>query len=165
MITNLVRRVRRNHGLEHATVAVLLERGMRPPLGGYSTAGGFLIFGRASTEFVTHAVREALDKLREGQRELAVSRYCGTTLVTGALLAGFLSAVIMGRGRKRLQRIPVAALAVLCATLVSRPLGDALQRRYTTLADMDGLKIAEVKRVWAGPAVVHRVRTILDPVG
>ena len=163
MIGDLIRRVRRNHALEHATVAMLLESGVRPPLGGYSTSGGFFIFGRAPTEVITRAAHEALDRLSRGQSELAVSRYCGTTLVTGAILSGLVSAVILGRGNKRFQRIPSAATAIICATLVSRPLGNTLQRRYTTLADMSGLEIAEVKRVWAGPYVVHRVRTGTTP--
>ena len=97
MTFNPIRRVRQNHGLEHATVTVLLERGVRPPLGGYSTAGGFFIFGRASSETVSDAVYEALARMKEGQKELAVSPYCGTNLATGALLAGLLTTAILGR--------------------------------------------------------------------
>ena len=73
MIASTIRHVRQNHALEHATVAMLLEGGIRPPLGGYSTPGGFFIFGRAPTDVVTQAATEALLRLTEGQRSLAVS--------------------------------------------------------------------------------------------
>lgn len=159
MIGEALTRVRQNHALEHATVAVLLERGLRPPLGGYSTSGGFFIFGRASTEQVARAANEALARVKEGQRELAVSPYCGTNLVAGAMLAGLVSALIMGRRENRWQRVPAAALASIGATLVSRPLGNALQRRYTTLAEVDGVEITGIRRLWSGAYKLHRVGT------
>ena len=159
MIGRLVRGIRRNHALEHATIAMLMEGGVRPPLGGYSTPGGFFVLCRAPSDLLRQAANEALQRLREGHKELAVSPYCGTNLVAGALLSGLLAAVILGRGRQRFQRIPAAATAILLATLVSRPLGNALQRRYTTLADVEGMEIVGIRRVWAGPFTVHRVRT------
>ena len=162
MIGHVVRRVRQNHGLEHATVAVLLEEGVRPPLGGYSTPGGFFIFSRAPTEVVTQAAYLALDRMKEGQRELAISPYCGTNLVTGAVLAGLVSSIIMGRREGRLRRLPTAAVAILGATLVSRPLGMALQRRATTLADVADLEIISVRRHWlpgVGSHKLHRIDT------
>ncbi len=55
------------------------------------------------------------------------------------------------------------AAAIVCATLVSRPLGEMLQRRYTTLADMSGLEIVGVRRVWAGPFMLHKVVTRVNP--
>ena len=155
----MVRQTRQNHALEHATIAVMLEKGAQPPLGGYSTPGGFFVFGRVSTEAVSEAAFEALDRLAEGQRELAISPYCGTNMVAGAVLTGLVTAVIMGWRGNRLRRIPTAAAAIIGASLVSRPLGNALQRRYTTLADPEGLKIAEVRQIWTVPYPVHRVRT------
>ncbi len=154
-----IRRIRQNHALEHATVAILLEMGVPTPLGGYSTSGGFFIFGRASTETVREAANEALARLKSGRSELAVSPYCGTNLATGALLAGLLTTLILGRGKKRLTRLPLAVGAIIGASLVSRPLGNALQRRYTTLADVEGVAISRIRRLWAGSLPVHRVST------
>ena len=159
MIAEVIRRVRRNHALEHATVAVLLERGMRPPLGGYSTSGGFFIFGRASSEEVARAAHDALARMKEGQRELAISPYCGTNLAASAMLAGLVCALIMGPRRNRFRRIPAAAFGIIGATLVGRPLGAVLQRRYTTLADVDGVEITGVRRLWAGSYTLHRLST------
>ena len=159
MIGQLTKRIRRNHGLEHATVAGLIERGVSPPLAGYSTPGGFFVFGDASTTTVREAAENALQRLAGGDRRRAVSRYCGTTLITGALLSGLAAAVILGRGPGRYRRIPAAAAAIVVATMVSKPLGDMLQRRYTTSADVSGLTITGVRRIWAGPYTLHRVST------
>ena len=41
--------VRKNHGLEHATVSLLLERGTSAPMGGYSVPGGFIIWGEGDS--------------------------------------------------------------------------------------------------------------------
>ena len=153
-----MRRVRRNHALEHATVAVLLERGARPPLGGYSTPGGFFIFGRLPIESVSDAAQEALGRMREGERELAISPFCGTNLATRALLTGLVTALILGKKQRRLRRMPALAAGMIAAAVVSRPLGNTLQRRYTTLAEPAGQEIVDVRRVWAGPFTVHRVR-------
>ena len=159
----LLKGVRRNHALEHATVAILLDRGARPPLGGYSTPGGFFIFGRLTTESVSDAAWEALERLREGEHELAISPFCGTNLVTRALLTGLVTAFIMGREQRRLRRVPTIAVGILGAAIVARPIGNALQRRYTTLAEPAGQEIVDVRRVWAGPLTVHRVRTRFAP--
>ncbi len=162
MTSNPIRHVRQNHALEHATVAVLLEKGIRPPLGGYSTAGGFFIFGRASSETVSDAVYEAFTRMKEGQKELAVSPYCGTNLATGALLAGLLTTAILGRRKGRLRRFPFAVAAIVGATLASRPLGNSLQRRYTTLAEVSDLEITGIRRLWKGSYTIHRISIALN---
>ena len=88
MFKETITQIRRNHALEHGTVAVLMERGVATPLGGYSTRRGFFILGRASAELVGEAAGEALARIVDGQRQLAISRHCGTNLVTSAVLAG-----------------------------------------------------------------------------
>ena len=47
MIQETLRRVRRNHALEHATVTLMLEEGVGGPLGGYSTPWGLLHSGQS----------------------------------------------------------------------------------------------------------------------
>ena len=159
---SLLNDIRRNHALEHATVAVLLERGARPPLGGYSTRSGFLIFGRLETELVEESALGALARLNAGQKELAVSPFCGTTIVTRAVLSGLVTSLIMGRKEGRVRRIPILAAALVGAALLSRPLGDALQRLYTTLSEPVGQQIVDVRRVWAGPFTIHRVHVSFE---
>ena len=161
----LLRDVRRNHALEHATVAVLLERGARPPLGGYSTRGGFFIFGKLTMASIEDAAREALNRLREGQKELAISPFCGTNIITRALLTGLVTALVMNRKQGRLRRLPTLAAGIVGAAVVSRPIGHSLQRRYTTLAEPAGQEIVDVRRVWAGPFTVHRVQVAFTAEG
>ncbi len=158
-ITRLIRRVRQNHALEHATIEVLLERGARPPIGGNAALGGFFIYGRLPTEEVASAASEALQRLHGGERDLAVSPYCGTNLVVGAVLAGLLSGIIIRRKGILLQRLPIAAVAIMGASLMARPLGNEVQRRYTTLADLRGIHISSVRCIRAGDYAVHRVNT------
>ncbi len=155
----MARRTRQNHGLEHATVAILMGRGMRPPLGGYSTPGGFFIIGRATTDEVASAAGDALAQMKEGHRELAVSPYCGTNLATGALLAALISAAIMRRSRSPGQRVSAAAFGAIAAALGGRPLGQVLQRHFTTLADVDDLRISGTRRLLAGRFTLQRVST------
>ena len=159
MAIPLVDRTRRNHALEHATIAVLLDGGTRTPLAGNSTPGGFFIYGRVLTEEVTSAASEALRRLREGQRELAVSPFCGTNLVVGGLLAGLLVGIIMRRPRGQLRRLPLAAAAVVASVIAGRPLGKIVQERYTTLADVGALEIASVRGFTVGGYMVHWVGT------
>ena len=163
MIGDTIKQVRKNHALEHATVAVLQESGVRLPLAGYSTSGGFFIFGKASTEVIDQAAHDALSRLDSGERELAISPYCGTNLVAGALLAMVLSGVLMGRKQGRLRRMRGGALAIVGASLLSKPMGKSLQRLYTTLADVRDVAITEVGRVWAGPYTLHSVKTKFGP--
>ena len=159
MLKDAIRQIRRNHALEHGTVAVLLERGVRPPLGGYSTRGGFFILSRASTDLVTEAAFEALERIREGQRKLAISPHCGTNMVAAAVLAGLITATLLSNKGGRLPRVPAVAAAIVGANLLSRPIGNELQRRYTTLADLAGVDIEDVYPLWNARYAAHRVST------
>ena len=159
MLGNALKKVRQNHALEHAMVSLLLDRDVRPPLGGYSTAGGFFIFGRVSTEVITDVAHEALHRLKRGQSELAISPYCGTNLLTGATLARILSALILRGGRRSFIRVSIAAIAIIGAAFASRPLGEALQRRFTTLAEVPEMEITGISRLKSGSFTVHRIST------
>lgn len=161
MLNEVVRRIRRNHALEHATVTLMLERGVSPPIGGYSTPGGFFIVGSLPTDELAQIVAEALDRLNAGQRDLAVSPHCGTNMATGALITGLLTRVVALRGRmSRRKRLPLVIAAVVAGGLLSKPIGSAIQRRYTTLADMDGLEVVGIRKAWPGERPrLHRVST------
>ena len=158
MSVAFIDRIRKNHALEHGTIAVLLQMGAGTPLAGNATPGGFNVFGNVSTEDLTAAASEALRLFKAGHRELAVSPYCGTNLVVGALLAGVLTAIIMRNSKRRLGHLPMATTAILGSTLLGRPLGQIVQRHYTTLPDLEDAEVTRIKRLSLGRFTVHRVR-------
>lgn len=160
----LFARIRRNHALEHATIHILSKRAPRVTLVGRADRSGFFIYGDVSTETVRSAAEEALDRLRRGERHLAIHPNCGTSLVTSALLAG-LSSYFSFLGlkeqnlRDRFERLPLAILMTLLALVVARPLGRKMQQDVTTLGDPGDLKIIDVQRLIDGRGAVHRVHT------
>ncbi len=87
----LVMKVRRNHGLEHATIHVLGERTGFRSMAGYSIPAGFFLIGNFTAGEITLAAEDALRRLRDGERHLAVHPGCGTNYVTSGFLAGTLA--------------------------------------------------------------------------
>ena len=55
----ILSRIRRNHGLEHATLNTLARRFPRQPMAGYSDLNGFWIVGNLETEAVAEAALDA----------------------------------------------------------------------------------------------------------
>ena len=153
----LIDRVRRNHAIEHATIAVLAARGHRPPLGGYSTPGGFWVYGNVPSDDVGDAAEDALERLRGGESRLAVSPYCGTNLAIGIVGAALLAGIVRKRVSSRAARVPLVVAAVLGAVMLKRPLGMAAQRELTTLSEVGDAEIKGVRRMSFGRHVLHRV--------
>ena len=119
----LIDNVRRNHAIEHATVTLMLERGVRVPMGGYSTPKGFIIWSRAPWQDVSLAARDALDLLKAGNADLAISPYCGTNIVTYVLVGALAARVFSGRKKGFWAAFRGAAAALVAAALLGRPLG------------------------------------------
>jgi hypothetical protein len=80
--------IRRNHGLEHATLHILSQRYPGLSMAGHSNSTGFWLFGDVPTEAVKSAVDEALQRMRSGEHNLAVHANCGTNFVTAGTVAG-----------------------------------------------------------------------------
>ena len=151
--------VRMNHAVEHATVALLLERGYRPPLGGYSLPSGFLIWGVASEADVAAAAEQALELLRTGHSNMAISPYCGTNAVTGLLIGAVAAALVARRRRGFWTHVQAGIAAFLAAGLLGKPVGNQIQRRLTTLQDVAGLQIAGTRTVASRPVSLVWVST------
>ena len=156
-------RIRRNHGLEHATIHILSRRFPHTSMAGHSDADGFWLLGDLPTEAVQQAVAEALRRLRAGEHELAVHPNCGTNLVTAGTLAGLAGGLaMMGTGRRwrdRLERLSLAASLATLALLVAQPLGIFLQREVTTSGDPETLEVVDITPTRRGRMKAHRVRT------
>lgn len=159
----VISRIRRNHGLEHATLHVLAEKRPGRSMGGHSNPAGFWLVGDIPTAEVQEAVNEALRRLRAGEHHLAVHPGCGTNFATAGTMAGL--AGVMGmwgvgaRKRDKLERLPLVATLATLALILSQPLGMALQRHITTAGDPGEMEIVDILPVNRGRVIVHRVVT------
>jgi hypothetical protein len=143
------RLLRRNHALEHATIVVMMEREPGRRLNGFSDDDGFFVQGVRSIAEVESAAREALRRLRAGEKGLAVHRNCGTTIVAANLLVAvfFLGALGLGYalGGQWLYLLIVGGVILAFALRV--PLSLLLQRFVTTDADLTNAEVG-----WVEPA-------------
>ena len=156
-----ISRIRRNHGLEHATVHILSERHPGVGIAGRSTPGGFYIYGDLTVEQVKSAADEAVARLRAGESRLTIHPGCGTNLVASGMMAGMavFAATGLGKRRSRWESLPTAITAATLALLASQPVGPLLQERITTSADMSTMQILGVWRTNTSGLPVHRVDT------
>jgi uncharacterized protein YqhQ len=160
-----ISRIRRNHGLEHATIHMMSRRHPNTTFIGRSDWRGFFFYGNVSTEELKQAVEEALSRLRRGESRLALHANCGTNfLTTAAMVATASFLALMGTGKEdrpgdRLLRLPLAIVAAVFALIVSQPLGATLQKRLTTSSDPGSLEIISIRRITSGRPIIHRILT------
>jgi hypothetical protein len=144
----LISRIRRNHGLEHATLHVLSRRNPGKKMGGYSDFRGFWLVGDLSIEQVREGVEEALGRLKAGEHHLAVHPNCGTNFATTGSLAGFAGVIGMlgvgSRRRDKLERLPLVATLATLTLIFAQPLGLSVQKRLTTSGQPGNLTIIDV---------------------
>jgi hypothetical protein len=153
MLGSWINAVRRNHGLEHATVAVLFERHGARRLAGRAAGNGFFILGgRVDRDLLDECAHEALNRMQNGQESLAISPLCGTNIaVTGvftaaAAIGAHRRAVRQGRSDGFMSAITAAMLAVVAA----QPAGHWLQQFVTTRGDVRELEIVETRQILPG---------------
>lgn len=141
-----IKRIRRNHGLEHATIHMLNRE--RYILSGRASGSGFVLFGDVPTEKVETAVAEALDRMRKGQRGLALHPNCGTNLVTTGLLLALIGALgFVGTTRRDAwERFPLVMVAMMIGSLYSQPLGMDIQKYITTSGEPGDMEVVRVRR-------------------
>ncbi len=153
-----VRRTRRNHGLEHATIHVLSARFPGRSIAGRSTPYGFYIFSNFSSDEIASAAEEALRRMHGGEQNLAVHPGCGTNYLTSGVFAGLgaFAALNVGR-RSRWERLPNAIMAATLALFLAAPIGPLLQARVTATGEMADLEIVSVRKLPG--RVAHYVRT------
>ena len=140
--------LRRNHALEHATIVVMMEREPGRRFNGFSDDDGFFVQGIRSMEEVDGASREALRRLRAGEKKLAVHRNCGTTIVAANLLAAVFFLVALGIGIYMGWNLYLLILGGIALSLILRvPLSLFLQRFVTTDADLTNAEVGWVESV------------------
>lgn len=164
---SLIRRIRRNHGLEHATIHVLSGRVKGLKMAGRSSDSGFVLFGDVPTEQVESSVRDALRRMRSGEHNLAIHPNCGTNLVAAGALTTLVALVGLRTtaGKSLLDRLPLVMVLMMFSVLFSQPLGMSLQEHITTKGDPGDLDLVRVTRrevkmpFGGGRMVVHNVVT------
>lgn len=173
MLEQTISRIRRNHGLEHATIHVLTENFKQFSAQGNSDHRGFSlnVYGDINDDQVEAAVQEARQRLRNGEYHLAVHPNCGTVLVTTAALATLAVQLVFGVDSLRseyspnnrlvtlINTGPMAVLMAVLAIIVSRPLGMKLQAQYTTDGHIGDMEIVRVKKV--SPSIITRLFHVL----
>ena len=141
--------LRRNHALEHATIAVMMEREPGRKLNGFSTDDGFFVQGVRSISEVESAAREAMRRLQNGEKRLAIHRNCGTTIVAANLLSAIFFLVTLGSflylGVGNFYLMILGSVVLAFALRI--PLSLILQRFVTTDADLTNAEVG-----WVEPA-------------
>ncbi|MBE9011537.1 hypothetical protein IQ250_15110 [Pseudanabaenaceae cyanobacterium LEGE 13415] len=162
--------VRQVHALEHATVWILSglpDRRIAPPdwtdnsgLGGLSTEKGFYLYGQANTAEVKRAVNQALERITQGEWNLAVHPRCGTNLSVGMLLTASIAfGIHLILPRNPIEQLVGLGVAATTASQLAPELGRFAQQYITTSIPFN-LRVREVSIVqdsWSRPA--HFVHT------
>ncbi len=140
--------LRRNHALEHATIVVMMEREPGRRLNGFSTDDGFFVQGVRSISEVESAAREAMRRLQNGEKRLAIHRNCGTTIVAANLLTAIFFLASLAVGLYLGWQLYLLILgAIVLAFALRVPLSLLLQRLVTTDADLTNAEVG-----WVEPA-------------
>lgn len=133
------RSVRSNEALKNATVNVIEERFGRAGLRGIASRFGFTLYGFAPADVVLTAAQDGLQRLRAGERRLAVHKRCVAAIVTaGVLGAVVFLGVLLAVDRLSLKYI---VLAVMTANVLAPFVGAFLQKLLPRYADIARLRI------------------------
>ena len=153
---------RRNHGLEHATLNILATK--QPGVfTGHSDHHGFWIIGNVSTDLLLETAREALARLKAGEKSLAIHQNCGTNFVTTGLVAGSMTWLFtLGRAnslRKTVNRWSTLVMVSTIAAVLAYPLGFKVQERVSVSGEPGDLVIKQIARYERTGPVMHRILT------
>ena len=156
MLKGIIDRIRRNHGLEHATVALMLAHQGPMRIAAGPAPGGDALYGKRGPGRLGGYAEEALVRLQRGEEHLAVSPMCGTNIAVAGVLAGFTSYLALRSSDGHVDGITRAILASLVSVVASQPLGRLVQKYATTSPELAGVRITSVDRL---SDRIHKVRT------
>ncbi len=155
--------VRRNHGLEHATLNLLAREFPSRAFAGHSDHKGFWIIGDISTDKLLETVQEALRRMNEGEKKLALHANCGTNYVTAGVIAGtfaWLSTLVGGNTfKKKFERWPLLVTIITASLVAAQPLGPKVQAKISTSGEPGNLKVRQIVRYERRGPVLHHILT------
>ena len=145
--------LRQVHALEHATVWVLsnLEKNHNSTednqtIGGLSTEKGFFLYGDINYLKLKQAVRIALNRLKQGDWDLALHPRCGTnSSVAIALTTGMVLTTHLLLPREPISQVLGMGMATMTAAYLAPEIGLSVQK-YVTTAIPFNLKIGEIAK-------------------
>jgi len=149
--------IRRNHGLEHATIHVLTAHHPRLSMVGHATLEGLNLYGDVETAEVESAANEALARVRGGESRLVIHPNCGTNFATAGMVAG-LAAWAASMGHSNSSKLPRMMLASTVGLIFAMPLGLSVQEHITTSPVVGTAAILGVTRSQSGNLTRHSVR-------
>lgn len=164
----MVSLIRRNHGLEHATLNLLAKKVPDISFAGYSDPKGFWVVGNVSTDMLLETAQAALQRMKDGERSLAIHANCGTNYVTtGVIAATFAWLATLGSGnsfKKKLDRWPLLVMIITGSMIAAQPLGLKVQEHVSTSGEPGRLVIKQIVRYERSGPVLHRILTGDAPV-
>jgi len=131
--------LRKNHALEHATINVLEKEFNYSGLAGYAEEEGFYIMGVENPVFVEEAAQKGLKLMKNGKKELAIHKRCGTSMT----VANFLSAIIFlfllfYSGNFSIINM---IIALVISNILGPFVGQFVQKKFTTSPEVDEMEI------------------------
>ncbi len=140
----LSRQMRRNHALEHATINLLRRRHARITLFGMPDQHGFHLRGRVPHDAVIRATQEGIRRLKQGERSLAWSRRCPTSLVaTQVILSVIFLVIVLSIWREFIA--PVLLTALMAGALLGPPVSPYVQRWLLVEPDPGSLEFRDLE--------------------
>ena len=138
-----IRKTRRNHGLEHATVHMMQRKVKDLRVSGWSMPFGFVLVHNAPADVTEAAAEDALKRMKKGDHDLAVHPNCGTNLITTGVLTTLVGLVFL---RRRLTgpRLNAALFWMIVAVMMGQPLGMRVQKHFATEGDPGDMIIKDV---------------------
>jgi hypothetical protein len=158
----MVSSLRRNHGLEHATINILSQHFPYRQVAGYSFPNGFFILGDIPTADLREAVVQALARMHNGETSLAIHPNCGTNYAVSGFVVGlmvWLGMVGASSRREKVERLPLVIALATLGFIASQPLGPLVQKQITTSGEPQEMSIVDVFPVRIGNLSLHRVIT------
>lgn len=160
----IIRRIRRNHALEHATMHVLSERYPGLRMMGVSNPKGFLMVADLPTELMTEATLEAKNRLKAGETDLAVHPNCGSNIAVPTLVASMVAGSVLALStvnekKPKWYHYLIAAASAVPAYFLARPLGPITQKYITTSGEIEDTQVKGVLTQKVLNGSVHKVDT------
>jgi len=156
--------IRRNHGLEHATMNLLAAEYPHGSFAGHSDSKGFWIVGDVSTDKLLEVVQNALRRMKSGEKSLAIHANCGTNYVTAGLIAGSIAWLATLRNTnkfsKKLDRWPLLVMIITGALIAAQPLGPKVQEHISTSGQPGNLVVKQIVRYERRGPAIHRILTM-----